>query len=209
MKKVAIREYCRSKCVVFLKTNEAYGGLSNMAGGYPLSIDGVRILTSEALYQACRFPHMVDVQKLIIAQTSPMTAKMRSKPYRDKSREDWLKVRVRIMRWCLRVKLVQNWASFSKLLLSTGELPIVECSKKDSFWGAVPKDTENLSGANVLGRLLMELREEISEKGMKGFEVVSTPDVEDFYLLGKPVSNIHMLHSSNASMPTIQSGMSL
>ena len=209
MKKVAIREYCRSECVVFLKTNEVYGGLSNMAGGYPLSIDGVKVLTSEALYQACRFPHMADVQKLIIAQTSPMTAKMRSKPYRDKSREDWLKVRVRIMRWCLRVKLVQNWASFSELLLSTGELPIVECSRKDSFWGAVPRDEEILSGANVLGRLLMELREEVSEKGMKGFEIVAPPDIKDFYFLGKRISNVHILHLSKASMPTMQSGMML
>lgn len=209
MTKIAMREYCRSKSVVFLKTNEAYGGLSNMAGGYPLNINGVRVLTSEALYQACRFPHMSDVQKLIVSQTSPMTAKMRSKPYREQSREDWLKVRVRIMRWCLRVKLVQNWASFSELLLSTGDLPIVECSRKDSFWGALPAADEKLSGANVLGRLLMELRGEVFEKGMKRFEVVSPPDVENFYFLGSIISDIHMVHSDKTSMPTMQNGMIL
>lgn len=209
MKKIAIREYCRSTSVVFLKTNEAYGGLSNMAGGYSLNIDGVRVLTSEALYQACRFPHMPNIQKLIISQTSPMTAKMRSKPYRDQSREDWLKVRVRIMQWCLRVKLVQNWSTFSELLLSTGDLPIVECSRKDSFWGAVPADGEKLSGANVLGRLLMELRKEVIEKGFNGFEILSPPNVENFYFLGKPISDVPILHSAKASSPTMQNDMML
>src|SRR6266508_6146728 len=99
------REYERSSAVVFFRTKEAFGGLSNMAGGFPLSVNGVRIATSEALYQACRFPHRSEVQRLVIEQTSPMTAKMKTKPYRDDTRPDWDRVRVKIMRWCLRVKL--------------------------------------------------------------------------------------------------------
>jgi type I restriction enzyme S subunit len=34
---------------------------------------------------------------------------MRSKPFRKDSRPDWDAVRVKIMRWSLRVKLTQNW----------------------------------------------------------------------------------------------------
>ncbi|HLH61465.1 MAG TPA: NADAR family protein [Ktedonobacteraceae bacterium] len=117
----AYRTYRRNECAVFLKTAEQYGGLSNMAGGYPLLINGVRILTSEALYQACRFPHLPEVQKLIIGQKSPMAAKMKSKPYRKDSRPDWDSIRVHVMRWCLRVKLVQHWENFGELLLSTGD----------------------------------------------------------------------------------------
>ncbi|MDT8265677.1 NADAR family protein, partial [Roseomonas sp. DSM 102946] len=113
-----LRTYDRATSVVFLKTKEAFGGLSNMAGGFPLRVNGVRILTSEALYQACRFPHLPDVQKLIIAEASPMTAKMKGKPHRSNSRPDWGAVRVKIMRWCLRVKLIQNFAEFSRLLLA-------------------------------------------------------------------------------------------
>ena len=74
------RIYRRAECIVFRKTKEPFGGLSNMASGYPIKIGGFRILTSEALYQACRFPHMREVQRLIIGQRSPMTAKMKSKP---------------------------------------------------------------------------------------------------------------------------------
>ena len=62
------RIYERSKSVVFFKTKEAFGGLSNMASGFPLRVNGVRIHTSEALYQACRFPHMPEVQRKIIAE---------------------------------------------------------------------------------------------------------------------------------------------
>ena len=71
-----VRTYERSRSVVFRKTREEFGGLSNMASGFPLEINGLRVLTSEALYQACRFPHLPEVQKQILEQASPMAAKM-------------------------------------------------------------------------------------------------------------------------------------
>ena len=184
------RTYDRNASVVFLKTNEAFGGLSNMAGGYPLAVNGIRILTSEALYQVCRFPLLPEVQKLIIEQKSPMSAKMKSKPHRKNSRPDWDQVRVNIMRWCLRVKLAQNWNTFSKLLLDTGEKPIVEQSRKDDFWGAKPVDNQTLVGRNVLGRLLMELREEIKNKQKDSLLRVEPVAIKDFLLYGRPIQTI-------------------
>lgn len=183
-----VRTYSRAKSVVFLKTDEPFGGLSNMAGGYPIRVNGIRILTSEALYQACRFPHLPDVQRMIIGENSPMTAKMRSKPYRKDSRRDWDHVRVRIMRWCLRMKLASNWGAFSELLLRTGDRPIVEQSRKDDFWGAkAVGDGSTLVGMNVLGRLLMELREQVKEHGRDAFLRIELPGIPDFQLLGRPV----------------------
>jgi type I restriction enzyme S subunit len=184
------RSYDRAESVVFLKTNERFGGLSNMAPGFPLRVNGVRILTSEALYQACRFPHMPDVQRLIITEHSPMTAKMRGKPFRSESRPDWDSVRVKIMRWCLRVKLAQNWGAFSKLLLETGDKPIVEQSSKDDFWGAKVADDGKLVGMNVLGRLLMELREEIKVGNRERLSSVRPLAISDFLLYGLPIETI-------------------
>lgn len=181
------RTYDRKNSVVFLKTDAPFGGLSNMAGGLPLRVNGIRIHTSEALYQACRFPHRPDVQKLIIEQKSPMTAKMKSKPYRHDSRPDWDQVRVKIMRWCLRVKLAQNWRAFSELLLETGERPIVEESRKDAFWGAKATDDETLVGMNVLGRLLMELREAVRVEGRESLMSVQPLAIPDFLLGGRPI----------------------
>lgn len=191
----AYRTYHKSECAVFLKTAEQYGGLSNMAGGYPLSINGIRILTSEALYQACRFPHLPEVQKLIIGQKSPMAAKMKSKPYRKDSRSDWDDVRVQVMRWCLRVKLVQHWEKFGDLLVSTGDKPIVEESYRDQFWGAKPTDDETLCGANVLGRLLVELREQLKGSDPQKTWVVEPPPLSNFLLLGGPIDSIEIVRA--------------
>jgi ribA/ribD-fused uncharacterized protein len=148
------------------------------------------IRTSEALYQACRFPHLPEVQRLIIAQASPMTAKMKSKPYRKDTRPDWNRVRVKVMRWCLEVKLAQNWAKFSQLMLQTGNQPIVEESRRDEFWGAKPVDDQTLVGMNMLGRLLMELREAVKSKGSDQLQVVDPPDIPKFFLFGRPVAAI-------------------
>ncbi len=184
------RTYNRLECITFRKTAEKFGGLSNMAGGYLLNVNGVKILTSEALYQACRFPHLPEVQRLIIAERSPMTAKMKSKPYRDNSRVDWDIVRTKVMRWCLQVKLVQNWEKFSELLLETGDLPIVEDSRKDDFWGAKPEDEEILTGANVLGRLLMQVREQIKTGEITSATIVKPLQIQNFLLYGQEISSV-------------------
>lgn len=189
-KQIEIRRYRRSKAAVFLKTQEQFGGLSNMAGGFPLNVGGIRIRSSEALYQACRYPHLPDVQRLIFEQTSPMTAKMKTRSDRQWSRPDWLQVRVRIMRWCLRVKLAQHRPSFSELLLSTGDLPIVEESRKDPFWGAKPVAEGELEGMNVLGRLLMELRELVRNESLDNLRTVEPLNIPDFLLLGQPIGRV-------------------
>lgn len=182
--------YQRKECAVFLRTAEQFGGLSNMAGGYPLLVNKVRILTSEALYQACRFPDLPDVQKLIIGQTSPMTAKMKSKPFRKNSRPDWDKLRIDIMRWCLRVKLAQHLDKFGELLLSTGDRPIVEESYRDQFWGAKPIESDTLVGTNMLGRLLVEVRECLKKTDKHLLQIVEPPAIPQFLLLEKPIGVI-------------------
>lgn len=185
-----LRTYDRAHCVVFHKTREAFGALSNMATGFPLHVAGVEIPTSEALYQACRFPHLPEIQKLIIQQSSPMTAKMKSKPHRKQTREDWDLVRVGVMKWCLKVKLVQHWDRFGEILLSTGIKPVVEQSRRDDFWGAVPDSKGNiLVGSNVLGRLLMGIRERL-KKNPDEFSIVSPLPISDFALFGRTIEPI-------------------
>lgn len=187
-----LRTYVRGKVVVVYKTKQDFGGLSNMASGFPLQINGVRILTTEALYQACRFPHMPEVQREIIGQHSPMTAKMKSKPHRNSSRPDWDDVRYKVMRWCLRVKLAQNYEEFGRLLLATRDRLIVEQSRKDDYWGAKLADEagEILVGQNILGRLLMELREKLKDDAEGALKVVPPLGISDFLLLGKPIETV-------------------
>ena len=192
-KKHEFKLYKASECCVFRKTKELYGGLSNMASGFPIKINGVHMLSSEALYQALRFPHLPDVQEKIIREKSPMTAKMVGKPYRNNSRADWNDTRIKIMRWCLRVKLAQNFIEFGKLLERTCEKPIVEDSSKDNYWGAIrDKQNENiLIGTNALGRLLMELRLFYNENRFTYEMFVVEPlNIPDFKLYGQPIDTI-------------------
>ncbi|SFE53198.1 NADAR family protein [Spirosoma endophyticum] len=185
--------YYADECCVFRKTKELYGGLSNMASGFPLIVNGVHILSSEALYQACRFPDRLDIQEKIIKERSPMTAKMISKPFREHTRDEWDSIRIKIMRWCLRVKLAQNFIEFGRLLETTQDKPIVEDSKKDDFWGAI-RDKENpniLYGVNALGRLLMELRQ-FYNQNRYSYEifVVEPLNIANFDLYGHPILRI-------------------
>lgn len=185
------RTYERGLVVVVYKTKDDFGGLSNMAAGFPLKINGVRVPTSEALYQACRYPNNPEAQQEIIGQFSPMTAKMKAKTFKSQTRSDWDEVRFKIMRWCLRVKLNQNFDEFSRLLLATKERPIVEQSRRDTYWGAkLSEDGTTLVGQNVLGRLLMELRERLSKNGEAAFGVVEPLSIPDFCFLGRPIEPV-------------------
>jgi ribA/ribD-fused uncharacterized protein len=200
----ALRTYRRQEVVIVFRTKDPFGGLSNMASGFPLKVNGRRILTSEALYQACRFPHLPVVQEMIIAQQSPMTAKMKSRPQRENSRPDWDDVRFRVMRWCLRVKLAQNYEKFGSLLLSTIDRTIVEQSRKDDYWGAKVCGDEVLIGQNVLGRLLMELRELLKTDREGKLETVLPLHIPQFKLFGEPIRVVTSTNSVNSDgMPQV------
>jgi ribA/ribD-fused uncharacterized protein len=144
------------KCVAFRKTKEKWGGLSNMAAGYPITLNGTLIRTSEALYQALKFTDHPDIQQKIIDEKSPMAAKMVAKKHKDKIHPLWLWGNVEVMYLCIQAKAYCN-LSFVHLLCDTGDTQIVEVSHKDGFWGAVPdKDNPNIAyGMNKLGELLM------------------------------------------------------
>ena len=187
--------YSKKESCWFQKVDTEWGGLSNMKGiVYPLLVNKRRILTSEALYQACRFPDFPEIQEEIIKQKSPMAAKMKSKPYRLKcTRDDFEEEKVAIMYWCLRVKLACNPNGFGHLLKKTGTRAIVEVSHKDLFWGTKEdiSNSNTLIGANVLGQLLMELRSFYLENQVsKAYLTVEPKDITNFKLFGEQIEPI-------------------
>ncbi|QYH40556.1 NADAR family protein [Algoriphagus sp. NBT04N3] len=158
--KISERIYQPSEVVAFSSTKGEFGGLSNMSPGFSIRVNDVIIPTAEALYQVCRYPLFPEIQQEIIEQHSPMTAKMISRKYLAKTRQDWESIKYDVMYWVLQVKLSQNYEKFSKVLIDTGNRPIVEVSKKDKDWAAMRNQDKTLRGKNALGRLLMKLREE-------------------------------------------------
>lgn len=195
------RIYNINEVISFSKTNEEFGGLSNMAPNYHIYINDIKILTSEALYQSCRFPNNPEIQQKIFEQFSPMYAKNISRDNTILTRTDWELIKIMAMRWAIRAKLACNFEIFSKLLFETKSYPIVEISRKDSFWGGIYySKTKTIQGQNILGRLLMETREIIKNSS---FDLLSPPPINNFLILKKEVPPIKVNKTLNNQI-TIQ-----
>ena len=187
------------KNLVFYSRFKDFYGLTNMAPGFSLKINNIDFRTSEALYQTMKFPDLEDAQMDIKEQRYAGKAIERSRYYEslNKMRTDWDEIKVDVMRWCLHVKLAQNWKKFGDLLLRTGDLTLIEGSPTDDFWGAVQIDKKKKTreGVNMLGRLLMELREEIKEEMKKNdahnsLLSVMPPEIPNFCLDGKLIGTV-------------------
>jgi ribA/ribD-fused uncharacterized protein len=186
------REYNRSDSFVFCKTKEEYGGLSNMASGYPLTVNGITVPSSEALYQSLRYPELPELQMEILSQRNAMAAKIKSREHIKDTRQDWEEIKVQLMRWCIQVKLACNFDRFGRLLHSTIGCNIVEYSSKDTFWGACDKkgDPDVLVGVNALGRLLMGLRADYLSPERYNLVVVKPPEVKGTLFLGSSIQTV-------------------
>jgi ribA/ribD-fused uncharacterized protein len=128
---LSIRKYNKNECITFKSTKAHFGSLSNMAPNYPIIINGTILRTTEALYQALRFPNYPEIQKEIIQYASPISAKKYGRTHIDKTRVDWNKIRFKVMKFCIEIKLHQNYETFSQMLLATKDLPLVEYTDKD------------------------------------------------------------------------------
>lgn len=190
MDKLAERIYNpnNQELAIFKKTHEQWGEYSNMAAGFPIIVNNTWVRSSEALYQALKFTNNSDIQLKIISEKSPMTAKMVGKPHKDMIRPDFEDIKIRLMKWCVRAKLLSNYEKFKFLLLASENKIIVEESRRDSFWGAKRNEDDLLIGVNVLGRILIELRQEL-ESG-KDFEILGRLEIPNFTFLGNPIEPI-------------------
>ena len=182
------QRYPRQGSVVFLRVNEANGELSNMNGKFPLRVNGIDIRTSEALYQACRFPGYPEAQRLIIEAKGPMATKMASKPHRkDKCRADWEQAHVDVMRWCLRVKLAQHMDAFGGLLWMTEKRPIIEeSSKRDDYWGPAHRKAYS-AGIERAGEVADGTSRRVQQRGSESVETVQPLSIPDFRLMGEEI----------------------
>lgn len=155
-----MEKYIKQDVCFFSKVKEQWGVLSNMSNDGAVQVNGLLIKNTEALYQASRFPDHPEIQMEILKGHSGMASKMTSKKYRKKlTREDWDLVRDDVMRYCLELKLYQNFRKLKAVLEETGDRAIVEKSHKDTYWGAIEKDGI-LEGDNVLGKLWMDIRKD-------------------------------------------------
>ena len=140
----------------FYRVSDEFGCFSNFAP-YPVRMEGKVWPTSEHYFQAQKFED-AEHREQIRKTKSPMIAARMGRDRKKPLRRDWESVKVGIMRDVVRGKFTQH-DDIREILLSTGEAKIVEHTENDSYWG----DGGDGSGKNMLGRILMEVREELKE----------------------------------------------
>ena len=158
-----MERYQEARCAVFFRTRERWGEFTNFHNGFPISYEDRVWPSSEALYQALRYPGDTEVQELIRMATTAKEAKLITYQHISKTRSDWDEVKVGLMEQVVRLKLDQHKNTFRILLSQTVDMPIVEKSYGDNFWGAIPDGSGYLNGMNKLGLIWMLLRAEMVE----------------------------------------------
>lgn len=115
---------------------------------------GYTLDSSEALFQALKSRNWTDFKKFI--GLTPSQAKKLGNVI--DIRPDWDRIRIDVMRAVLRAKFLDPAnVILAKKLLATNNIELIEDNYwNDTFWGKC-----NGVGENHLGKLLMELREEI------------------------------------------------
>lgn len=145
-----------SEVINFYTTKGSYGCFSNFSR-HRVYLKGKWWDTSEHYFQAQKFAgtkHETDVYNANGPSEAARMGRERSRPLRS----DWEQVKDDIMREVVRAKFTQNKA-LKETLLSTGDAILVEHTTNDSYWG----DGGNGSGKNMLGKILMEIREELKK----------------------------------------------
>lgn len=138
----------------FYSVSDDFGQFSNFAA-FPIELDGEVWPTSEHYFQAQKFADVAYRQK--IRQTvSPMQAAKMGRDRKQVLRADWESVKVDIMRQAVLAKFTQH-EDLRTLLLATGDARIVEHTENDAYWG----DGGDGTGQNMLGRILVDIRERL------------------------------------------------
>ena len=126
----------------------------------PINLDDHTWPTTEHYFQAQKFvgtPYYDYIRKVSYPRDAFQVS-------RDPSahawiRGDWHHVKNDVMLKALQAKFTQH-ADLKRLLLGTEDRELIEHTHNDSYWG----DGGDGSGANHLGRLLMQVRNEIKHK---------------------------------------------
>lgn len=156
----------------FFHENEKYGCFSNW---YPAEFDyaGRHFANSEQfmMYHKVLMFRKYDLAKQIMSTSDPARCKkIAGQKFPEFDFYLWEKTCRTIVKRGVKAKFVQN-EDIRKTLLSTGNALLAECSPYDMKWGIGIDihDPDRLEisrwkGKNLLGRILMEVREELRQE---------------------------------------------
>lgn len=160
-------EYPVDNCVAIKGVKEQWGILGNFAP-IPLIVNGVSFSNSEQLFQMMKFSDKETLLSIFQSKGLPLKWAARKGEKNGLRRDDWGSIIIDVMKFCLQTKYEQS-DEFRQMLNNTAGFFIVEDQtnlkttksgklKGADTWGVVRKE-EQYIGSNLLGRLLMELRD--------------------------------------------------
>ena len=121
----------------------------------PVKYDGIIYQNNEAAFQAAKV--LTIEERMQFANLNPSEAKKLGR--KVTLRKDWEDIKMQVMKDIVMAKFTQNEDLYEKLL-ATGDTYLEEGNTwGDKIWGTV-----NGQGANHLGRILMEVREELRNR---------------------------------------------
>lgn len=124
----------------------------------PVTYDGITYENNEAAFQAQKCIDKAERYKF--SNLNPTEAKHLGR--KVNLRKDWEEVKFNIMKDLITAKFEQN-ADLREKLVSTG----TEYLEEGNTWGDRVWGTVDGKGANLLGEILMEVREEINSPILK------------------------------------------
>lgn len=155
-------DYPADKTAAFCKVDAEWGILGNFART-PLTVGGVPFECVEKLFQVMKFAD-ADSRKIIYGSKG-QTIKMKAKHQHKAGvvRADWPQIIVDVLKFCLMQKYEQSEAFRKELERSKG-LFVVEVQSNpkrpaNTYSAKLSPDGKTWSGPNLMGRLLMELRD--------------------------------------------------
>lgn len=170
--------YPADKTAAFCEVAGEWGVFSNFAQ-IPIVVDGVCFYCAESLFQVMKFSDS-EARKTIFSLKG-QALKMKAKRFEKTVgvRPDWGEVIVDVLKFCLMKKFEQSEPFRTELERSHG-LFIVEDQSRftksaDTYGAKLTAGGKEFSGPNLMGRLLMELR----DNGELKYEIP-----QDFLLFG-------------------------
>jgi ribA/ribD-fused uncharacterized protein len=144
--------------IYFYTTVDEFGCFSNFSR-HGFELDGKYWSTSEHYFQAQKFAGTE--QELHVARAkTPKEAAQRGRNRSFPLRSDWETIKDDVMRRAV-LKKFETHEEIREILLGTGDEELVENAPGDFYWGCGADGT----GQNKLGKLLMEVRATLRERG--------------------------------------------
>ena len=157
-----IQEYSADKTVSFLKVADDWGIFSNFAQT-PIVVDGVPFDCTEKLFQVMKFTNGESRKVIYSKKGQPIKMMARHHEKVGTVREDWGQIFIDAMKFCLMQKYTQSEAYRKKLERSKGKFIVEQQPNPKRPAGAysakLAEDGKTWIGPNIMGRLLMELRD--------------------------------------------------